>query len=88
MTELYQSPVSISELGKSDHDMILLQPMVHTRHDTGSVTRVTIKSMGVNEKANFSKALSVVIKIVMITPKSVRGGCVNYDFTPYIIAHF
>ena len=27
MTELYQSPVSISELGKSDHNMILLQPM-------------------------------------------------------------
>ena len=40
--------------------MILLQPMVHTRHDTGSVTRVTIKSMGVNEKANFSKALSSI----------------------------
>ena len=40
--------------------MILLQPMVHTRHDTGSVTRVTIKSMGVNEKAIFSKALSSV----------------------------
>ena len=40
--------------------MILLQPMVHTRHDTGSVTRVTIKSMGVNEKGNFSKALSSI----------------------------
>ena len=60
MTELYQSPVSISELGKYDHNMILLQPMVHTRHDTGSVTGVTIKSMGVNEKANFSKALSSI----------------------------
>ena len=60
MTELYKSPVSISELGKSDHNMILLQPMVHTRHDTGSVTRVTIKSMGVNEKANLCKALSSV----------------------------
>ena len=40
--------------------MILLQPMVHTRHDTGSVTRVTIKSMGVHEKANFSKEISSV----------------------------
>ena len=48
MTELYTDPVSISELRKSDHNMILLQPMVHTGHDTGSVTRVTIKSMGVN----------------------------------------
>ena len=60
MAELYYSPVSISELGKSDHNMILLQPMDHTRHDTGSVTRVTIKTMGVNEKAIFSKALSSV----------------------------
>ena len=34
--------------------------MVHTRHDSGSVTRVTIKSMTVNKKANFSKALSYV----------------------------
>ena len=34
--------------------------MVHTRHDTGSVTCVTIKSMGVNEKEFFSKALSSV----------------------------
>ena len=40
--------------------MILLQPMVHTRHATGSVTRVTIKSMGINEKDNFSKAISSV----------------------------
>ena len=40
--------------------MILLQPMVHTRHDTGSVTRVTIKSMGINEKVNLSNALSSV----------------------------
>ena len=43
MAELYYYPVSISELGKSDHNMILLKPMVHTRHDSGSVTRVTIK---------------------------------------------
>ena len=49
MAELYYSPVSISELGKSDHNMILLQPMVHTRHDGGIVTRVAIKSMGVND---------------------------------------
>ena len=60
MAELYNSPVSISELGKSDHNMIVLQLMVHTRHDTGSVTRVTIKSMGINEKEFFSKALSSV----------------------------
>ena len=51
MAELYSPPLSISELWKSDHNMILLQPMVHTGHDSGSVTRVTIKSMGVNEKA-------------------------------------
>ena len=60
MAELYSPPLSISELGKSDHNMILLQPMAHTGHDSGSVTRVTIKSMGVNEKAKFSKALSSV----------------------------
>ena len=60
MAELFNQAVSISELGKSDHNMILLQPMVQKRHDTGRVTRVTIKSMGANEKAHFSKALTSV----------------------------
>ena len=56
----FRFTLSISELWKSDHNMILLQPMVHTGHDSGNVTRVTIKSMGVNEKAKFSKVLSSV----------------------------
>ena len=30
----------------------------------------------------------VVYMIVKCLTKSVRGGCVNYDVTPYIIAHF
>ena len=57
MTELYSPPLSISELGKSDHNMLLLRPMFPTGQGSGGVTRVTIKSMGVNEKAKFSTAL-------------------------------
>ena len=34
------------------------------------------------------RATIVVSKIVKCLTKSVRGGCVNYDVTPYIIAHF
>ena len=40
--------------------MILLRPMFPTVQGSGSVTRVTIKSMGINEKAKFSTALSAV----------------------------
>ena len=60
MEELYSTPVSISELGRSDHNMILFKPKVKSQCDKGHVTRVTIKCMGVNEKENFASALSKI----------------------------
>ena len=60
MSELYSSPTSISELGKSDHNMILLQPLTHTGQSSGNVTHITVKTMGVKDKANFAVALSNV----------------------------
>ena len=58
--ELYSPPTSISGLGSSDHNMILLKVSDSVVHSNGNVTRVTIKSMGFKEKANFATALSVV----------------------------
>ena len=41
MDKLYMSPITLSELGKSDHNMVLLKTGGSLPCSTGSVTRVT-----------------------------------------------
>ena len=60
MDTLYMSPITLSELGKSDHNMVLLKPGGSLPCSTGSVMRVTTRAMGENEKALFDRALSAV----------------------------
>ena len=60
MDNVYMSPVTLSELGTSDHNMVLLKPGSRLPRSTGSVMRVTIRAMGDNEKALFDRALSAV----------------------------
>lgn len=60
MEEVYTSPVTISELGSSDHNMVLLKPKCNRLVDTGCVTRLTVRCMGPNEKAAFAMALSAI----------------------------
>ena len=50
MDNVYISPVTLSELGTSDHNMVLLKPGSRLPRSTGSVMRVTIRAMGENEK--------------------------------------
>ena len=62
MNETYFPAVTIiSELGLSDHAMVLLQPNVNTSTiDTGHITYVNTKVMGLAEKATFASALSLI----------------------------
>ena len=60
MYKLYMSPITLSELGKSDHNMVLLKPGGSLPCTTGSVMRVTTQAMDENEKALFDRALSAV----------------------------
>ena len=60
MDNVYMSPVTLSELGTSDHNMVLLKPGSSLTCSTGSVMRVTIRAMGENEKALFDRALPAV----------------------------
>ena len=60
MDNVYMSPVTLSELGTSDHNMVLLKPGSSLPGSTGSVMRVTIRAMGENGKALFDRALSAV----------------------------
>ena len=60
MEEVYTPPVTISELGSSDHNMVLLKPKAKSSVDTGCVTRLTVRCMGPKEKATFNMALSAI----------------------------
>ena len=48
MDKLYMTPITLSELGKSDHNMVLLKPGGSLPCSTGSVMRVTTRAMGEN----------------------------------------
>ena len=60
MVEVYTSPVTISELGTSDHSMVLWEPKCNKSVDTGKLIYVTVRCMGPNEKETFAKALSAI----------------------------
>ena len=46
MKDVYVSPITISELGKSDHNMVLWKPNRNCPSDRGTVTRVYTRCMG------------------------------------------
>ena len=52
---LYNKPIIMSTLGRSDHNMVMLSSL-----HTGSTQQVTVRCMGHNEKATFSRELSAV----------------------------
>ena len=51
-------PVSISELGPSDHYMVFWKPGGRSPDIRGNVTRVTVKCMDPAEKASFAMGLA------------------------------
>ena len=61
MADVYCTAVTISELGSSDHNMVLLRPIDNTSStDKRHVIRVTKRSMGQREKEEFANALSLI----------------------------
>ena len=60
MNMVYSKPVTVAELGTSDHNMVLLKPSSKRTLDTGNLTRMSVKSMGAKEKATFELALSLI----------------------------
>ena len=43
---VYSKPVTVAELGTSDHNMVLLKPSSKRTLDTGNMTCMHVKSMG------------------------------------------
>ena len=60
MNMVYSKPVTVAELGTSDHNMVLLKPSTKRTLDTGNLTRMSVKSMGAKEKETFELALSLI----------------------------
>ena len=57
---VYMHPVTIAELGTSEHNMVLLKSIDKVPGSTGTVTRVLIQCTDEKEKATFSRALSLI----------------------------
>ena len=60
MNMVYSKPVTVAELGTSDHNMVLLKPSSKRTLDTGNLTRMSVKSMGAKEKETFELAISLI----------------------------
>ena len=60
MNMVYSKPVTVAELGTSDHNMVLLKPSSKRTPDTGNMPRMHLQSMGTKEKATFELALSLI----------------------------
>ena len=60
MNMVYSKPVTVAELGTSDHNMVLLKPSSKRTLATGNLTRTSVKSMGAKEKETFELALSLI----------------------------
>ena len=58
---VYSKPVTVTELGTSDHNYGLTKIIEKPKRtlDTGNLTRMSVNSMGAKEKATFELALSL-----------------------------
>ena len=79
MNMVYSKPVTVAELGTSDHNMVLLKPSSKRTLDTGNITRMSVKSMGAKEKVTFELALSLIKWEPLYRLDSWNEKCVYYQ---------
>ena len=60
MSPVYGLPSVIDELGKSDHNMVLLVPAWYPTLDTGMVQNIVTRRMGKTERAVFISTLAQI----------------------------
>ena len=60
MNDFYSTPVSFSELGTSDHYMVVWKAGGRSPDIRGNVTRATVKCMGPSEKASFAMGVASI----------------------------
>ena len=57
ISTVYAHPAVLSELGSSDHRMVLLVPSSYSTLDTGMTQNRVIRGMGATERMTFASAL-------------------------------
>ena len=57
MSTVYDRPVTLSKLGSSDHNMVLVLPTDHSPLCTGSIQRTKIRLSGFKQKIHFADEL-------------------------------
>ena len=60
MAIMYEKPITFSEMGTSDHNMMLVRPGDHSSIDSGSIQHVQTWCMGLKEKICFADELAEV----------------------------
>ncbi len=60
LAPVYYNPLVLSQLGTSDHCMVLFSPSMYPTLDPGAVQRITTRCTGRNDKAAFASALAKI----------------------------
>ena len=60
MAMMYDQPTILSELGTSDHNMVLVLPCDHSTLETGSIQRTLTRRTGLQEKIHFADELAKI----------------------------
>ena len=79
MSPVYDTPITLSELGSSDHNMVLLRPTHGHSLVKGSTVRVTIRCMSSDNRAKFSSMLSAVRWETMFRMRSCEEQFIFYQ---------
>ena len=79
MSPVYDAPITLSELGSSDHNIVLLRPTHGHSLEKGSTVRVTITCMSSDNRANFSTMLSTVRWEIMFRMRSCEEQFTFYQ---------
>ena len=79
MSPVYDTPITLSELGSSDHNMVLLRPTHGHSLVKGSTVRVTIRCMSSENRAKCSAMLSAVRWETMFRMRSCEEQFIFYQ---------
>ena len=82
MNMVYSKPLTVAELGTSDHNTVLLKPSSKITLDTDNMTGMHVKSMGTKEKATFELALLALDSLIKWEPLYRLESC-NDNYVYY-----
>ena len=77
MDSVYDTPVVLDTLGRSDHRMVLLQPSCAARLDTANIQRAVVRRFTTNEKQLSHQHFHVLDGIICMQWLPVRNNSIS-----------